>query len=89
MVGGIGRHRVRVARARSALYRGRGEWAMAEPADSGLGYLAQFDSLSAIWAAHEDRRHKFHGIVDRIDVLWDSFDWKANRFPAGGAVPGR
>ena len=26
---------------------------------------------------------------DRIDVFWDSFDWKANRFPAGGAVPGR
>jgi len=42
-----------------------GEWAMAEPADSGLGYLAQFDSLGAIWAAHEDRRHKFHGIFHR------------------------
>jgi ribonuclease/clavin/mitogillin len=40
-----------------------GEWAMAEPADSGLGYLAQFDSLSAIWAAHEDRRHKLMGLV--------------------------
>jgi 8-oxo-dGTP pyrophosphatase MutT (NUDIX family) len=40
-----------------------GEWAMAEPADCGLGYLAQFDSLGAIWAAHEDRRHKFHGII--------------------------
>ena len=36
---------------------------MAEPADCGLGYLAQFDSLGAIWAAHEDRRHKFHGII--------------------------
>ena len=43
-----------------------GEWAMAEPADCGLGYLAQFDSLGAIWAAHEDRRHKFHGIFDRV-----------------------
>jgi len=43
-----------------------GEWAMAEPADCGLGYLAQFDSLGAIWAAHEDRRHKFHGILDRV-----------------------
>ena len=30
----------------------RGEWAMAEPADCGLGYLAQFDSFGAIWAAH-------------------------------------
>jgi len=42
-----------------------GEWAMAEPADSGLGYLAQFDSIGAIWAAHEDRQHKFHGIFHR------------------------
>jgi 8-oxo-dGTP pyrophosphatase MutT (NUDIX family) len=42
-----------------------GEWAMAEPADSGLGYLAQFDSLGAIWDAHEDRHHKFHGIFHR------------------------
>jgi len=45
-----------------------GEWAMAEPADCGLGYLAQFDSLDAIWAAHEDRRHKFHGIFDRVEA---------------------
>ena len=45
-----------------------GEWAMAEPADCGLGYLAQFDSLGAIWAAHEDRRHKFHGIFDRVEA---------------------
>jgi 8-oxo-dGTP pyrophosphatase MutT (NUDIX family) len=43
-----------------------GEWAMAEPADCGLGYLAQFDSVGAIWAAHEDRHHKFHGILDRV-----------------------
>ncbi|HUO62852.1 MAG TPA: hypothetical protein VMT97_04065 [Terriglobales bacterium] len=45
-----------------------GEWAMAEPADCGLGYLAQFDSIAAIWAAHEDRRHKFHGIFDRVEA---------------------
>ena len=45
-----------------------GEWAMAEPADCGLGYLAQFDSLGAIWSAHEDRRHKFHGIFDRVEA---------------------
>jgi len=45
-----------------------GEWAMAEPADCGLGYLAQFESLDAIWAAHEDRRHKFHGIFDRVEA---------------------
>lgn len=66
-----------------------GELAMAEPAEYGLAYLAQFGSLDDLWAAHEDRRHKFHGIIDRIDVFWDGFDWKANRFPAGGAVPGR
>jgi len=45
-----------------------GEWAMAEPADCGLGYLAQFDSIAAIWAAHADRRHKFHGIFDRVEA---------------------
>jgi 8-oxo-dGTP pyrophosphatase MutT (NUDIX family) len=39
-----------------------GEWAMAEPADSGLGYLAQFETLAEVWRAHEDGRHKFHGI---------------------------
>jgi 8-oxo-dGTP pyrophosphatase MutT (NUDIX family) len=60
-----------------------GEMAMAEPAEYGLAYLAQFSSLDDLWAAHADGRHKFHGIVDRIDVFWDSFDWKENRFPAG------
>jgi 8-oxo-dGTP pyrophosphatase MutT (NUDIX family) len=39
-----------------------GEWAMAEPADSGLGYLAQFETLADVWRAHEDGRHKLHGI---------------------------
>ena len=58
------------------------EMAMAEPAEYGLGYLAQFDSLDDVWRAHADGRHKFHGIVDRIDVFWDAFDWKANRWPA-------
>jgi ribonuclease/clavin/mitogillin len=45
-----------------------GEWAMAEPADSGLGYLAQFDGLDAVWAAHADGGHKFHGILDRVQA---------------------
>jgi 8-oxo-dGTP pyrophosphatase MutT (NUDIX family) len=58
-----------------------GELAMAEPAEYGLAYLAQFNSLDDLWAAHADGRHKFHGIIDRIDVFWDSFDWKTNRFP--------
>lgn len=55
-----------------------GEMAMAEPAEYGLGYLAQFDSLDDVWAAHADGHHKFHGIVDRIDVFWKTFDWKEN-----------
>jgi len=52
-----------------------GEMAMAEPAEYGLAYLAQFDSLADLWAAHDDRRHKMHGIVDRIE-FWAAFDWK-------------
>lgn len=43
-----------------------GEMAMAEPAEDGLGYLAEFPHLEALWAAHADGRHKLHGIVDRL-----------------------
>ncbi|MBI3635444.1 MAG: hypothetical protein HY216_04385 [Candidatus Rokubacteria bacterium] len=57
------------------------EMVMAEPAEYGLAYLAQFDSLDAVWAAHADGRHKFHGIIDRIDVFWKGFDWKTARWP--------
>ena len=59
-----------------------GEMAMAEPAEYGLGYLAQFASLDELWAAHADGRHKFHGVSDRMDAAWASFDWKTNRFPS-------
>jgi hypothetical protein len=58
-----------------------GELAMAEPAEYGLGCLAQFRSLDDLRAAHADRRHKFHGVVDRIHGFWKDFDWKQNRFP--------
>ena len=58
-----------------------GQMAMAEPAEYGLGYLAQFESLEDLWAAHADGHHKFHGIVDRIDVFWKGFDWQRNRWP--------
>jgi 8-oxo-dGTP pyrophosphatase MutT (NUDIX family) len=58
------------------------EMKMAEPAEYGLAWLTQFDSIDDLWAAHADGRHKFHGIVDRIDAFWQRFDWKANRFPA-------
>ncbi|MGH7393457.1 MAG: NUDIX hydrolase [Candidatus Rokuibacteriota bacterium] len=57
-----------------------GEMAMAEPAEYGLGYLAQFASLDELWAAHADGRHKFHGIVDRIDLFWAGFDWNTRRW---------
>ena len=58
-----------------------GEMAMAEPAEYGLGYLAQFSSVDELWAAHADGRHKFHGVSDRMDAVWADFDWKQNRFP--------
>jgi 8-oxo-dGTP pyrophosphatase MutT (NUDIX family) len=44
----------------------RGEMPMADPAESALGYLAAFDDLDALWAAHTDGRHKLHGILDRM-----------------------
>jgi 8-oxo-dGTP pyrophosphatase MutT (NUDIX family) len=59
-----------------------GDMKMAEPAEYGLGYLAQFRSLDELWAAHDDGRHKFHGVVDRIHGFWKDFDWKQNRFPS-------
>ena len=62
-----------------------GEMKMAEPAEYGLGYLAQFRSLDELWTAHADGRHKFHGIVDRVHAFWKDFDWKANRFPTSPA----
>jgi 8-oxo-dGTP pyrophosphatase MutT (NUDIX family) len=59
-----------------------GEMAMAEPAEYGLGYLAQFASLDDLRAATADGREKFHGIVHRIDVFWRDFDWKTSRWPS-------
>jgi 8-oxo-dGTP pyrophosphatase MutT (NUDIX family) len=58
-----------------------GDMAMAEPAEYGLGYLAQFTSVDELWAAHADGKHKFHGVSERMDVAWKDFDWKASRFP--------
>lgn len=58
-----------------------GDMKMAEPGEYGLGYLVQFASLGELMAAHDDGRHKFQGIADRMEVLWSSFDWKQNRFP--------
>ncbi len=53
-----------------------GEWRMAEPAEYGMQYLAQFESYDAVWAHHADGRHKFHGIIDRLDAArYYLFDW--------------
>jgi 8-oxo-dGTP pyrophosphatase MutT (NUDIX family) len=46
----------------------QGEMPMAEPADCGLAYLSLFESLESLWAAHADGRHKFHGILDRVEA---------------------
>ena len=59
-----------------------GEMAMAEPAEYGLGYLAQFTSVDELWRAHADGREKFSGIGHRLDGAWKNYDWKANRWPS-------
>jgi len=59
----------------------QGDMPMAEPAYSGLAYLAAFDSLATLWAAHADGRHKFHGINDRLDAL----GLRVPRRPAGAS----
>jgi 8-oxo-dGTP pyrophosphatase MutT (NUDIX family) len=62
------------------------EMAMAEPAEYGLAYIAQFRSVDELWATCEDNREKFTGIVDRIEFqFWKDFDWNAGRWPEGGA----
>src|SRR6185503_14303474 len=43
------------------------EMAMAEPAEFGLGYIAQFSSVDELWAAQADGREKFCGTIDRIE----------------------
>ena len=45
-----------------------GEWPMAEPAEYGTQYLAQFESYEAVWAAHTDGRPRLHGIIHRLDA---------------------
>ena len=64
------------------------DMAMAEPAEYGVAYLAQFDSLDELWAAHDDRRHKFEGLIHRIE-FWKDFDWQANRWIEGPALRAR
>jgi 8-oxo-dGTP pyrophosphatase MutT (NUDIX family) len=57
------------------------EMAMAEPGEYGLAYIAQFRSVEELWAACDDNREKFTGIVDRIEFqFWKDFDWRAGRW---------
>jgi len=55
-----------------------GEMAMAEPAEYAVGYLAQFESLDALWPAHADGQARFEGISHRSERIAD--DWKTARF---------
>lgn len=52
-----------------------GELPMAEPAEYTLAYLSDFNGWHALWQAHADGRHKFHGIVDRIEFYGEGYDW--------------
>jgi 8-oxo-dGTP pyrophosphatase MutT (NUDIX family) len=58
------------------------EMAMAEPAEYGCAYLAQFDSLAEVLVAHAGGgAEKLRGIIDRIDFkLWKDFDWAEARW---------
>jgi 8-oxo-dGTP pyrophosphatase MutT (NUDIX family) len=49
-----------------ARFRAR-EWQMAEPAEYGTQYLAQFETLDSVWAHHADGCGKFAGIIHRLD----------------------
>jgi ribonuclease/clavin/mitogillin len=60
-----------------------GEMAMAEPAEFGLAYIAQFRSVAELWDACGDNREKFTGIIDRIE-FWQGFDWKRGEGPQPG-----
>jgi 8-oxo-dGTP pyrophosphatase MutT (NUDIX family) len=52
------------------------EWPMAEPAEYGTQYLAQFESCEAVLRHHADGQPKFHGIIDRLDAArYYLFDW--------------
>jgi 8-oxo-dGTP pyrophosphatase MutT (NUDIX family) len=61
----------------------RREWPMAEPAEYGTQYLAQFESCESVWRHHADGRPKFDGIIDRLDAArYYLFDWSTVVRPA-------
>jgi 8-oxo-dGTP pyrophosphatase MutT (NUDIX family) len=45
-----------------------GEWPMAEPAEYGMRYLAQFESWDALQEHHQAGGARFDGIIDRLDA---------------------
>jgi 8-oxo-dGTP pyrophosphatase MutT (NUDIX family) len=60
-----------------------GDWPMAEPAEYGTQYLAQFESCEALWRHHADGLPKFDGIIDRLDAArYYLFDWSTVVRPA-------
>ena len=63
-----------------------GEMKMAEPAEYGLGYLAQFRSLDELWAAHADGRHKFHGVGRSSARLLEGLRLEAESISYANAV---
>jgi 8-oxo-dGTP pyrophosphatase MutT (NUDIX family) len=53
-----------------------GAWPMAEPGEYSMQYLAQFETYEALCQNHADGRHKFHGIIDRLDAArYYLVDW--------------
>jgi 8-oxo-dGTP pyrophosphatase MutT (NUDIX family) len=60
-----------------------GEMAMAEPAEFGLAFIAQFRSVAELWDWCADNREKFTGVIDRIE-FWKDFDWKRSQGPQPG-----
>jgi 8-oxo-dGTP pyrophosphatase MutT (NUDIX family) len=60
-----------------------GEMAMAEPAEFGLAFIAQFASVGELWDWCGDNREKFTGVIDRIE-FWQDFDWKRSQGPQPG-----
>jgi 8-oxo-dGTP pyrophosphatase MutT (NUDIX family) len=62
-----------------------GEWPMAEPAEYGTQYLAQFEDYAGLWRHHGDGRPKFDGIIHRLDAArYYPFDWDAVVSRPGG-----
>lgn len=59
------------------------EMAMAEPAEFGLAFIAQFHSVAELWDWCGDNREKFTGIIDRIE-FWKDFDWQRSQGPQPG-----